>query len=257
MGSRWTLAEARGRVRAVAGPAHVGRPPFFPEQYFSAFRVDGIVRTPVAEGAEARPSASGWILAVDPFLVPHTPQWNGALALALVRTVIPQRGGGEDERVLFEAGAAELLLPMRIFRPLAAATDLTMDGLRDLALRFAAPIRLTVRQWLETGTWRGLALLWRQEADAVRLRWRAASLGVRFPRTVVLGAPAEAVWLPGSHLYATLRTGRPHHGLEEVRTGRTSAWWFTRFGPVRDDWRTPTAGGPPAAVLALVSLARR
>jgi len=193
--------------------------------------------------------------------------------MALARTFLPPGVAGAAADALAEVGAAELLLPMHIFRPIAARTDLTMDGLRDLAVRFAAPIRLTVRQWLRTGTWRGFALLWREEDRSLRLRWRAASPGAQLPPTAVIGAPAEAVWGDGSRLYLTYRTGRPHHGVEEVRTGTGSAWWFTRFGAVRDD-SAASLGAPHAvlsrsgregagsvhasgrAVLALVTLAR-
>ncbi len=185
---------------------------------------------------------------LDPHLPPHTPQWNGALAIALARTLLTPGVSGMAADALAEIGAAELLLPMHVFAPIAARTDLTMDGLRDLALRFATPIRLTARQWLRTGTWRGFALLWRAEDGTLRLRWRAVSPGTRLPRTVTLGASAGEVWMDGSRLYLTHRTGRSHHGVEEVRTGAGPAWWFTRFGIVRDDRQR--------SVLALVTLAR-
>jgi len=191
--------------------------------------------------ADVRPMGPRrWSLVIDRALVPHTPQWNGAVALALARVMIPAGAAGEAAARLSEIAAAELLLPMRFFRPRALRTDLTMDGVRELAMHFVAPIRLTVRQWLESGTWYGLAMLWREVSGEVRLRWRAASPGVRFPTTVALGAPAESVWSPKSRLYSTLRTGRPHHGVEEVRVGPGAIWWFTRFGVVRDDWgRSP------------------
>ncbi|TMI82066.1 MAG: hypothetical protein E6H03_06155 [Bacillati bacterium ANGP1] len=163
-----------------------------------------------------------------------------------------RRGGadaGSDLDDLTEIGAAELLLPARVFTPVAARTDLTMDGLRDLALRFAAPIRLTVRQWLLTRTWTGFALLWRPDGGGLVLGWRAASPGLRFPAPAAIGAPAGAIWSAQSRLHATVRTGRPHHGVEEVQTGAGAAWWFTRFGVVRDLGRR--------SVLALVVLDRR
>jgi len=226
------VRRAREVVRASGGAG----PPFPPERYAARC------------GVGAMP--------LDPHLPPHTPQWNGAFALALARTFLPPGAGGAAADALAEIGAAELLLPMRVFRPIAARTDLTMDGVQDLAMRFAAPIRLTVRQWLGTGTWRGFALLWREEDGTLRLRWRAASPRTRLPRTAAIGAPAGEVWGEESRLYATLRTGRSHHGIEEVQTGAGPAWWFTRFGIVRD--APAEAGGNRAgrAVLALVTLAR-
>jgi len=179
------------------------------------------------------------------------------LALALARALLPPGAAGGVAEELAEIGAAEILLPARAFRPAALGTDLTMDGLRDLAIRFAAPIRLTVRQWLITGTWTGLALLWRREAGEARLRWRAASPGVRFPPRAAIGAPADAVLSGTGRLLATFRTGRPHHGVEEVHTETGTSWWFTRFGAVRDEgegYRGPVGGG---AVLALVTLGPR
>jgi hypothetical protein len=194
-------------------------------------------------------------LTVDAAIPPHTPQWNGAVALALGRTLVPP--GAAAAADLAEVGAAEILMPMRPFRIAAARTDLTMDGLRDLAVTFSAPIRLTLRQWLLTGTWRGYALLWEEEDGAPVLRWRAASPAERFPKSTAIGAPADRLWLPESRFYATLRTGRPHHGVEEVRTGGGPAWWFTRFGIVRGgaDRSARSAGG--RGVLALVILDRR
>jgi hypothetical protein len=63
-------------------------------------------------------------------------------------------------------------------------------------------------------------------------------------------------------LFATHRTGRPHHGVEEVRSAAGTAWWFVRFGAVRDPGdaagRTPAGArsGLARAVFAMVMLAR-
>lgn len=254
------VRRVRDVVEARGGP----RPPFPPERYAARCGVAAIRRGPVPDGTaraepqEAAPGEAGrrWVLTLDPRLPPHTPQWNGAFALALARTLLPAGVAGPAADALAEVAAAELLLPMHAFRPAAARTDLTMDGVRDLAMRFAAPVRLTVRQWLRAGTWRGLALLWREENGVLRLRWRAASRGAGLPPAAALGAPADALWRDPTRLYATYRTGRPHHGVEEVRAGAGPAWWFTRFGVVRDEaaGSSPPRGG--RAVLALVTLAR-
>ena len=193
---------------------------------------------------------------MDASIPPHTPQWNGAVALALARTLLPPGASAAAADALAEVGAAEILLPMRPFRTAAARTDLTMDGLRELAVRFSAPIRLTLRQWLLTGTWRGYALLWQEEAGVPVLRWRAASPAERFPKSAAIGAPADRLFLPESRFYATLRTGRPHHGVEEVQTGAGPAWWFTRFGIVRGGADPSAQSGGGRAVLALVILDR-
>jgi hypothetical protein len=248
------------RARAVARAVKVSGPPFPPERYAAACGVIEVRRAALAgEPAQMRPagpSGREFVVLLDRSLPPHTPQWNGALAVALARTFLPAEVRGEAEAFLAETGAAEILLPMRAFRPVAARTDLTVDGLRALALQFAAPVRLTLRQWLRVGTWRGFALLWRSEGAGLRLAWRAASPGVRFPRSAAIGAPADSVWTAESRLYATLRTGHPRHGVEEVHTGAGVTWWFTRFGVVRDPaGATGTGGG--RAVLALVALARR
>jgi len=199
-------------------------------------------------GTASRPR---WILSVDRRVPPHTPQWNGAVAAALARTLL-SRGVHDASGELLEAVAAELLLPMRPFRLAARLTDLTMDGLRDLASRFSAPIRLTIRQWLRSGTWRGYAFLWRAEHGVPVLRWRAASPGERFPAGAALGARAAELLTTSSRLYETLRDGGPAHGVEEVRDQTGPVWWFTRFGLVRED----AGGGPHRAVLALVVLDR-
>jgi len=196
----------------------------------------------------------GVVIPSDRHRPPHTPQWNGAVALAVARTFVPAGTPPAAAAVLAEIGAAELLLPMRIFRSIAAKTDLTMDGLNDLALRFSAPIRLAARQWLRTGSWHGFALLWREERPSFVLRWRAASPALGFPRALRLGASADAIHADPSRLEATFRTGRPHHGVEEIRTGRDTAWWFVRFGAVRDDAENPPHHAR-RAVLALVTLA--
>ncbi len=188
------------------------------------------------------------VLQLDRGIPPHTPQWNGFVALAAARMLLPAGVSGAAAQEMTEIGAAELLLPARVFRPIAARTDLTLDGLRALAHRFSATIRLTVRQWLQTGTWAGFALLWRQGPPGIRLGWRAASPGTAYPATLAIDARAEDVWEDCARLKATLLSGRPHHGVEQVSTGRGSAWWFTRFGIVRDD------GG--RAALSLVVLDR-
>ncbi len=253
------IAQIVHHARAVVRAATGAGPPFPPERYAARCGVIEIRRevSPKQDAHLGPAGTSGreFIVTLDRRLAPHTPQWNGALARALAQTFLPAGVTGAAAETLSEIGAAELLLPMRAFRPVAARTDLTLDGLRQLAMRFAAPLRLTARQWLRAGTWRGFALLWRVEAGTLRLRWRAGSSDVRFPRTVVIGAPAEFVWSASSRLYATLRTGRPHHGIEEVRTGAGPAWWFTRFGIVREPL-AGFAGAGGRGILALVTLAR-
>jgi hypothetical protein len=249
------LTRARSVFKAAGG---VG-PPYSPDRYAAVCRVIEIRRTAgigdTPEVRPARPSGRDFVVTLDRRLPPHTAQWNGALALALARTLLPAGVTGPSADMLAEIGAAELLLPMQAFHPVAARTDLTMDGLRELAFRFGAPIRLTARQWLRAGLWRGYALLWRNGGGTLRLAWRAASPNVRYPRTLTIGTPAAAVWRPESRLYATFSTGRPHHGVEEIRTGAGSAWWFIRFGVVRDAGPSLRASGVKA-VLALVTLAR-
>ena len=253
------VAHVQRRARTLARVRLAARPPFPPERCAERCGVVAIRRLGAAGSGAAldpAPAERGrprWTLTVDAAIPPHTPQWNGAVALALGRALLPP--GAADE-TLAEIGAAEILLPARPFRSAAARTDLTMDGLRELAMRFSAPIRLTLRQWLLTGTWRGYALLWREEGGAPVLRWRAASPSERFPASASIGAPAERVFPPQSRFHATLRTGRAHHGVEEVRTGAGPAWWFTRFGVVRGaaDVALPPGGG--RAVLALVVLDR-
>ncbi len=230
-------AQVLRRARAATATLGLARPPIALERAarrcgIGEIRPVDLPREPAALIAAARGHT---VLAVDGRIPPHTPQWNGLVALAMARTLLPPGAAAADTTELAEVGAAELLLPARMFRPIAARTDLTMDGLRDLARRFSAPIRLTIRQWLLTGTWAGFALLWRREPTGIRLAWRAASPSATYPATVVLGASAGEVWRDRARLDATLRTGRPHHGVEEVATGSRPAWWFTRFGIVRED----------------------
>jgi hypothetical protein len=245
---------------AVVRASGMRRPPFAPERYAAKCGVAAIVAGAPDRGqvlVEQRATADGLaertLIVVDRRLPPHTPQWNGAVALGLGETMVPRGVAGEARRALAEAAAADLLLPAASFRPAAARTDLTMDGLRDLSTRFAAPLRLTARQWLSVGLWQGFALLWREEDGALRLRWRASSSG-RFPPALALGADAAAVWAPESRLFATHRTGRAHHGVEEVRTGSGTAWWFTRFAAVREG-AGEARGAARASVFAMVMLA--
>ena len=257
----------RRRAASVVRASGMRRPPFWPERYAAKCGVSAIIAGVVDEGPvrlEQRATTEGrarrTLIVVDRRFPPHTPQWNGAVALGLGEALVPPGVTGETRRTLTEVAAADLLLPMAAFRSAAARTDLTMDGLRDLAARFAAPLRLTARQWLATGLWHGYALLWRPEAGTLRLAWRASSSD-RFPPALASGADAATVWAPGSRLFATHRTGRPHHGVEEVRTGAGTAWWFTRFAVVRDPLAARAGeaaaarDAAPSAVLAMVMLA--
>jgi hypothetical protein len=244
-------AQVLRRARAVTAAAGFARPPVRPERAAARCGIREIRQAAAGEEVArlmVEPDGSR-VLALDRGIPPHTPQWNGLVALAAARMLLPAAVSDAAAQELVEIGAAELLLPARLFRPIAARTDLTLDGLKDLAHRFSATIRLTARQWLQTGTWTGFALLWRQGPPGIRLSWRAASPGTASPLTLAIGARAEDVWQDCARLKATLLSGRPHHGVEQVSTGRGSAWWFTRFGMVRD------AGG--RAALTLVVLDRR
>jgi len=243
------------RARELTASFRAAGPPFFPERLAALCGVDGIRRAdrPVGARWTVVEEAGRRVLLMDRAIPPRTPQWNGSIALALAHTLLAPgaHGRGSAGARLAEIAAAEMLLPGRVFWPIARRTDLTMDGLRDLAFRFSAPIRLTVLQWLLSGLWEGFALLWRREAEMLRLRWRAASPGLRFPASAAIGASAAELWFSRGRLDETLRTGRPHHGVEQVRTaaGSPPHWWFTRFGEVRDEG--------VRAVLALVVLDRR
>jgi len=242
------------RARELTASFRAAGPPFFPERLAALCGVDGIRRAdrPVGARWTVVEEAGRRVLLMDRAIPPRTPQWNGSIALALAHTLLAPgaHGRGSAGARLAEIAAAEMLLPGRVFWPIARRTDLTMDGLRDLAFRFSAPIRLTVLQWLLSGVWEGFALLWRREEDALRLRWRAASPRLRFPPSATIGASAAELWCSQGRLYETLRTGRPQHGVEQVWTAIGSAprWWFTRFGVVRDEGAR--------AVLALVVLER-
>jgi hypothetical protein len=252
---------ARRRASAIVRASGMRRPPFFPERYATRCGVSAIVAARV-EGdlvrVERRSDEAGraqrTLILVDRRLPPHTPQWNGAVALGLAETLVPAGPADEVRRTLAETAAAELLLPMMVFRPAAARTDLTVDGLRDLAARFAAPLRLTARQWLASGLWHGFALLWHEQTGGLRLWWRAGSQAP-LPAALALGVDAAAVWAPGSRLFATHRTGRPHHGVEQVSLGPRPAWWFVRFASVRDPAGAVDRPGS-RAVFAMVMLAR-
>jgi hypothetical protein len=258
-GAADSVDAVRRRAAAVVRASGMRRPPFAPERYAGRCGVSAIVASDtdgarLAARRAARESGSRTVLVVDRRLPPHTPQWNGAVALGLADTFVAPEVPGDARQTLVETAAAELLLPMTAFRPVALRTDLTIDGLCDLAMRFAAPLRLAARQWLQTGRWHGYALLWREEDGVLRLRWRAASAG-RFSSSLALGAAAGDVWSSGSRLFATLRTGRPHHGVEEVRTGSGTAWWFTRFAALREAGPARAAGPAARAVFAMVLLA--
>lgn len=250
----------RRRAAAIVRTSGMRRPPFLPERYAARCGVAAIIAAPLdgeAVKLEHRADRAGrtarTLLLVNRRLPPHTPQWNGAVALGLGET-LAAGSGAADRRALAEAAAAELLLPMPVFRPAAARTDLTVDGVRELAGRFAAPLRLTARQWLASGLWHGLALLWREDAGTLRLWWRAASPGF-MPVPLALGTDAAAMWAPGSRLFATQRTGRPHHGVEEVRLGTRPVWWFVRFAALRDPADTADRRSL-TAVFAMVMLTR-
>ncbi|HKV46238.1 MAG TPA: hypothetical protein VJT32_16435 [bacterium] len=246
------MAQVIRRARAVTAAFRSRTPPFPPERCAARCGVAEIRAAEMAgeaSGVRLEGAAGRRVVVVDRRILPRTPQWNGLVALALARSWLPSGVAVERAQELAEAAAAELLLPARIFAPAAARTDLTMDGLRELALRFAAPIRLTIRQWLLTRTWTGYGLLWREEGGSLCLRWRATSPGLRFPPTAAIGAPADGIWGSEARLYTAFRTGRPAHGVEAVKTGDGPAWWFTRFGIVRDEGHR--------AVLALVVLDRR
>jgi hypothetical protein len=239
------------RARAVTAAAGFARAPVGVEHAAARCGIREIRRAAGSQ-EDARlmvaPDGSS-VLTLDRRIPPRTPQWNGLVALAAAQMLLPPGVAGSAAQEMAEVGAAELLLPARVFLPIAARTDLTLDGLKDLARRFSATIRLTIRQWLQTGTWTGFALLWRQDPAAIRLSWRAVSPGLTYPPGLAIGARAGDVWQDCGRLNATLRSGRAHHGVEQVSTGRGSAWWFTRFGMVRDE-------GTRAA-LALVVLDRR
>jgi hypothetical protein len=248
---RRTAAQVLRRARAVSAAAGFARPPVRPERAAARCGIREIRQAPSGDEVARlilEPDGAR-ILELDRDVPPHTPQWNALVALAAAQMLLPPRVSGAAAQEMSEIAAAELLLPARLFRPIAARTDLTLDGLRGLAHRFSATIGLTVRQWLQTGTWTGFALLWRQGPSGIRLSWRAASPGMVYPVTLAIGARAEDLWQDGARLRATLQSGRPHHGVEQVSTGGGTGWWFTRFGVVRD-------GGGRAA-LTLVILDRR
>src|SRR5262245_34424555 len=130
------------RARALTAGLRAGGPPFPPERLAVLCGVDGIRRADaIAGGRWALVEEAGRrIILIDRTIPARTPQWNGSIALALAHALLASeaQARGPAAARLAEMAAAEILLPGRVFWPIARRTDLTMDGLRDLAFRFSA-----------------------------------------------------------------------------------------------------------------------
>jgi len=107
------------RARAVTAALGQAGPPYALERAAARCGVTKILRVDapgaacrILEGDEGAP-----IIAVDRGLPPHTPEWNGCVAMTLARLLLPPAASGAGADELAEIAAAELLLPARAFRP--------------------------------------------------------------------------------------------------------------------------------------------
>lgn len=75
-----------------------------------------------------------------------------------IATGVYQRG--QEEEYLCDVAAAELLMPMPLFKPLAAARGLNLNTLRELAQIFHSSREATARRLTQTNIWPCAFALW-------------------------------------------------------------------------------------------------
>ena len=118
-------AQILRRARAITAMFGFARPPVTLERAAARCGISEI-RPVDRPGAPARLDAGAGgavVLAIDSRIPPHTPQWNGVVALTMAQALMSPGMGVATADELAEVAAAELLLPARIFGPIAARTE--------------------------------------------------------------------------------------------------------------------------------------
>ena len=121
---------------------------------------------------------------------------------------------GDEVETLCDIAAAELLLPMRLFGPLAAEAGCSLGVVDELAEQFQASLIATTRRLVETQLWRCALVVWRpsgstSERLCVRYAVHSCTFGHIFRPAAVL-APG------GGCLVQCWTTGRRVGGYEQI-----------------------------------------
>lgn len=136
------------------------------------------------------------------------------------------------EERLCDRAAAEMLMPEKFFRPMAASLEPSVSSLICLARTFASSIRATIVRLGQLGVWPVVLVGWRFAArpgssPKLRVSWSVRPQGSRC--LVPLHAPAD----PGSGMYATFVASRPTCETESLNLGSLRGKYLVenvRFG---------------------------
>lgn len=126
--------------------------------------------------------------------------------------------GGSLEERLCDLAAAEMLMPERLFRPLAAKLEPGVEAVVELARRFGSSIRATILQVGYLAVWPVVFVGWKfttrpGSSPKLRVCWSVKPKGSRC--YVPLHAPADRA----SGIYATFTTSHPTCEMEELDLG--------------------------------------
>ncbi len=133
------------------------------------------------------------------------------------------------EEHLCDQAAAEMLLPERMFRPIAANLCPSMDSLIQLSRMFACSISATIIRVGQLAVWPVIFVVWRfagrpGASRKLRVSWSARPTGYRcyVPRHV----PAN----PASGIFATFLSACPTLETEELRIGSLRGKYLVENG---------------------------
>lgn len=140
--------------------------------------------------------------------IAHTFALDGSLTRFRMTPEVVACFPSSPEEHLCDRAAAEMLMPLKFFRPIAAELDPGIGSLLDLSKRFGASIKATIVRLGQVGVWPVVFIVWKFETRLesclkLRVSWAVRPEGYRcfVPRH----APAH----PATGIYATFLSSHP------------------------------------------------
>lgn len=190
----------RACIQNLIRQSRIHRPPFPPETIARLRGIRDVVAVPLKVDARLIPEGSSYIIEVNSA---HTKQrQNFSCAHEIVHTFFldlleveerhirmrsyhgdSQEFGSNEEEILCNFGASELLMPSAFFDRRAAGLEPSFDSLRCLSQEFDVSFEAAARKWIEVSQWKAILAKWAWAGTlhpgTFELRWSKSTRGIR------------------------------------------------------------------------------
>ena len=206
-------------VQRLINDSGIQHPPFCPEVLGHLRSIRNVIAVPLEVDGRLLPDGTSYTVEVN---CAHSKQrQNFSCAHELIHTFFlepleieqrvlrmrnypgsPNASSSEEEEILCNYGASELLMPIGFFDKRAACLDPSFYSITCLAREFDVSIEAAARRWIKVSQWRAILIKWTptgpEERRTLGLLWSKSTKGIR-SHISPAAEPPEQVRVAYSH----------------------------------------------------------